>query len=294
MENGLVENRYWQFAALLFASSCGAESGQSAVARPYEAGDATLIGDKQGGEETDLGDCEDAACESVDEQCGDGAAADIILDDQRNVVDVICYERDVSVESVGIDAVKSAEAGNNTVLVLDGEADGLDVEGDVTISGNNALVYGEGPDVSVIGGTLDIEKNNAIVRGVRIMDDVTITKNNTQMAFCVIEGDLTITGNNTTLAECVVLGNVRVLGLNTVFVQNRFATLEQLRAKNLTCNDNFRFFDDDEDGMAAQNELGPEVICIDSDESPMPQSEVDDSRTGDAGIPSSADAGTSR
>jgi hypothetical protein len=273
----------------LGAIGCGSDAaGQTATITPYGQGEAVLIGEVSGGEETQLDRCEEDVCDSVAEQCGSGAAADIIIDAQGNVVDVICYEQDVVVESVELDQVEEAEAGNKTVLVLDGEDDGLDVEGDVTISGNNAVVWGEGPDVSVIGGTLDIQKNNAIVRGVRIQEDVVITKNDTQMAFCVIEGDLTITGNNTTLAECTVFGEVKIVGQNTVLVGNLFQT-ELLQGFNLTCNGNHGFQDDDADGVVDDIEVGGVIECVEAAGQPMPQSSP--LPAPDAGIEATADAG---
>ena len=36
--------------------------------------------------------------------------------------------------------------GNNVVLVLDDEDDGVDVMGDVTIDGNNVFLFGHGPE----------------------------------------------------------------------------------------------------------------------------------------------------
>ncbi len=264
---------------------CGADAETSFASKPpYNPDEATLIGAEPGGESVDVSECRD--CEEVERDCGQRAAADVVFDEHGDVVDVICYERDVAVENVGVDQVDSADVGNNTVLVLDGDDDGLDVEGDITIEGNNAIVYGEGPDVSVVGGTLDIEKNNAIVRGVRILDDVTIIKNDTKLTFCVIEGDLTITGNNTTLAECVVYGNVRITGLNTVLVRNHFAGAEQLEGFNLTCNENLSFEDTDDDRQVDDDEVGGEVMCVQAEGNPDPQSDPrEDEIAGDAGAP---------
>lgn len=252
--------------ALVLALGCSDGNTQT----PYSPGDVTLIGERLGGHSLHLTAC-GAECGVVHDQCGPGAAADVILDQHGQVADVLCFEQDVVVETVAVDKVSSATAGNNTVLVLDGLDDGLDVEGDVTISGNNAVLYGDNPDVSVVGGTLHIEKNNAIARGVRILDDVTITKNNTQMSFCVIEGDLTITGNNTTLAECVVMGRVDIRGVNTVLVQNRFTQEEAIAGKNLTCHGNVRI-DDVSDDLSDESELPEEVGCFESEENPEPQS----------------------
>lgn len=273
-------------------SACSDTATGESVATPYNPGQATVVGAEKGGESLELDEaCSEYECGEQEDACGDRAAADVILDADGNVVDVICYKHEVTVEDVPVDQIASSEAGNNTVLVLDSEDDGADVEGDVTISGNNAVIYGEGPDVSVIGGTIDIEKNNAVVRGVRVQEDVTITKNNTQMAFCVIEGDLTISGNNTTIAECTVYGKVTITGLNTVLVQNQFSQ-EQIEGHNLTCNGNVHFEDANQDGSVASDELGDAIDCGDQkvDEEP----DVDDTAAdGDAGA-SGADGGTEK
>lgn len=244
------------------------------VATPYQPGDITVLGEALGGRPERIEQCGDE-CATVDDECGDEAAADVVLDAHGDVADVICYEQDVNVQTVSIDRVETAEAGNKTVLVLDGVDDGADVAGNVTISGNNSTVWGEGPDVSVIGGTLKITKNNAVVRGVRIHGDVAVTKNNAQFSMCVIEGDLTVTGNNATFADCVILGDVKIAGVNTVLAQNRFAKSYEIGGKNLTCNENFAFTDADEDGEFDDSELGDAVICTDSKEDLAPQSDVD-------------------
>jgi hypothetical protein len=269
--------------ALAALAGCGAESSE-VVATPYRPGEATLVGEQAGGELTQLDTaCEELDCSEVESRCGDRAAADLIVDADGNVVDVICYKQEVNVDVAEVDVIQSAEAGNNTVLVLDDVDDGLDVEGDVTISGNNAIIYGSGPDTSVIGGTVDIQKNNAVVRGVRILEDVTITKNNAQLAFCVIEGDLIITGNNATLAECVVFGKVTLKGQNTVLVQNHF-TQDTVSGFNLTCNGNQVFEDQDDDFTLDEADLlGREAVCQAADGSPEPQSEID-ADASDAGV----------
>lgn len=263
--------KFCAVGSLFLVLACSSEEGTST---PYTPGDITVLGSNLGGEFKHRSDCGDA-CETLDEECGDDAAADVILDADGHVADVICYEQDVSVETVSIDKVTSAEAGNKTVLVLDGVADGLDVEGNVILSGNNATLWGEGADVSEIGGSVKIAKNNAIVRGVRIHGDVAITKNNAQFSLCVIEGDLTVTGNNATIADCVVLGAVKIAGVNTVLVQNRFGSAYEIGGKNLTCNENYVFVDADEDGSFEADEEGDEVTCVESKEDLAPQSDVE-------------------
>lgn len=259
------------FLPLFVTLAC---SSDPEVATPYQPGDITVLGEALGGRPERIEECGDE-CSTVDDECGDDAAADVVLDADGEVADVICYGQDVNVETVGIDRVESAEAGNKTVLVLDGIDDGEDVTGNVVVSGNNSTVWGEGPEVSVIGGTLKITKNNAVVRGVRIHGDVAVTKNNAQFSMCVIEGDLTITGNNTTFADCVILGDVKIAGVNTVLAQNRFGKSYEIGGKNLTCNENYTFVDANEDGEFDDAETGDAVTCVESKEDLAPQSDVD-------------------
>jgi hypothetical protein len=231
----------WVFGVAL---ACTGEHHEPAT--PYVLGQALRIGPDKGGTPAPLGEvCEahpdQEACEAEVQRCGDDAYADLVLDENESVLDVICYPGHVSVHEVGPDPVATAEAGNHSVLVLDDVDDGADVTGNVTLSGNGSVLYGHGAQVSVVGGNLTIDKNNAIGRGVRIDGDVTITKNNVQLAFCEIGGDLTIQGNNATIAECVVHGRVVLEGNNAVFVRNELAQNTELAGKNLSCNANVVF-----------------------------------------------------
>jgi hypothetical protein len=236
----------------LFACSEQGKTGNEATpSTPYQLGQALVIGETPGGELVSVEDgCNTAACQAVIERCGEDAYADVVVDADGNVLDVLCFRGNLTVEEIGPGTVATASAGNNTVLALDSVDDGLDVTGDVVLTGNNAVVYGRGANVSQIGGDLIIEKNNAIVRGVSILGDVSIDKNNAQLSFTEIHGDLTIDGNNITLAECVVFGQVYINGVNTVLVENRFQGPRALAGKNLTCNGNVSFDAADEPGSA--------------------------------------------
>lgn len=250
-------------------AACGGSEAEADV--PYQLGQAMVIGDTKGGElEAVDASCDTAECEAVLERCGPRSFADVVLDEDSEVLDVLCYKPNVTVVEIGVDAVDTASAGNNTVLVLDAEDDGADVTGDVVLEGNNTIVYGEGPALSVIGGNLAIDKNNAIVRGVRVHGDVTITKNNTKLAFCQIDGNLTVVGNNTTLAECVVHGEVQIEGNNTVLVQNQLADDSPVLGKTQRCNGNVSFDDENEDLVVDENELGAAVVCDDEVEGAPP------------------------
>lgn len=243
--------------------ACGEEHREPSL--PYSLGQALVIGPEKGGHQTRLEQaCDDAGeqCRQAVDSCGNEAYADVVLDEERDVLDVICYPGNATVREIGVDTVPSAEAGNHTVLVLDDVDDGPDVSGDVTLTGNGAVVYGSGAGVSVIGGNLAIDKNNATVRGVRIQGNVVVSKNNARFAFCEIDGDLTISGNNATVAECVVHGQVHIEGNNAVFVRNELGSNDTLSGKNLSCHANTRLDESAEDAPAEADAGASPAIAV--------------------------------
>ena len=259
--------RSGSFFVLAGASSVGCggttDGGVTGFNTPYDPGSATVIG-KPGGDQSipKTSDCGDPSCKAAVDKCGANGAADVVVDADGNVLDVICYGHDVTVTDVPTSPVlEYTSDGNNSVLVLDGQNDGPDITANLTITGNNAIVYGQGPAVSVIGGTVQVEKNNAEIRGVRVDGDVTIDKNNTKLVFCVIQGNLTITGNNTTVADCDVFGQVTITGENTVLVGDRFAGIDTVNGPNLTCSADTRFDDANKNGFVDAGETGGAVSC---------------------------------
>ncbi len=250
-------------------AGCGGSSdATTAPDYPYDANHTVIIGsDMDGSVETPDGDrCLeiDRTCATPQTQCGDNGTADVILGADGEVVDVICYPTSgAPIETIPAEAVPVEKTQNGSVVVLDGAADGADIDGDLSVDANNVVIYGKNPDVSVIGGDLSITKNNATVRGVRITGDVRVEFNNANFVFCVIEGDLTIIGNNTTVAGCEVWGNISISGENSVLVKNQLASEGPLEAQGLVCNDNRHFVDDDADGSVDNDELAEVVECSD-------------------------------
>jgi len=254
-------------AGWLLASGCG---GDDPTRLPYDPNSTAVIGGEfdnpdglalrvvttpDGDECIDL----DGACAKPQEVCGEDGAADVLIGDDGQVLDVICYPTGgVAVESFEGPVEK---VGNNVVLVFDDVDDGADVVGDVTVDGNNVTLYGHGPDSSVIAGDLHIDKNNSVVRGLRIEGDVTIDKNNPSIVDCVIEGDLTIRGNNVSIALCEVWGKLVIEGNNAVLVGNRFASAPEVKGKNTRCYDNLAFEDADGDARVSDEELGEAIEC---------------------------------
>jgi hypothetical protein len=258
--------------ALVCCGMVGAcdDNETSASRFPYPTDQTTLIGDYDNPDglagsrvvTTPDGDTcinLDDVCVKPQQECGDQAVSDVLLDEQGAVLDVICYPTGgVAVEAVegGIDDV-----GNNVVLVLDDKDDGVDIAGDVEIDGNNVTLYGHGPATSIIGGDLLINKNNALVRGVRVEGNVEIDKNNPSIVDCVIDGDLTIRGNNVSIALCAVWGTLKIEGNNAVLVGNHFASPPVVKGKNTVCNGNFVFADADADGTIQKSEIGAAIEC---------------------------------
>jgi hypothetical protein len=201
-------------------------------------------------------------CLRPQKNCGDDGTSDVIVDEDGQELAVICYpNRDYAVQVISDEPARSPVLGNNSVIVLDGDDDGADIEGDLLVEGNNVIVYGEGPESSVIAGDLLIEKNNTIVRGVRVEGDVRITKNNASLVYCAIEGDLTISGNNVNLALCEVWGRITIEGNNAVFVSNLVGGDQTVAGKNLRCNDNQRFSDSNGDGIVDDDDVLTLVTC---------------------------------
>jgi hypothetical protein len=202
-------------------------------------------------------------CLAPQKDCGADGTADVIVGPNGEPLSVICYpNHDYNVLVVGDAPAKAPPLGNNTVLVLDGVADGADIEGGLVIKGNNSIIYGQGPDVSVISGDLQVEKNNAIVRGVRIQGNASISKNNASLVNCVVEGNLEITGNNVNVALCEIWGQVKIEGQNAVFVSNLVEGEQPIEGNNLRCNDNHRFADANGDAAIQASEIGAAVSCI--------------------------------
>jgi hypothetical protein len=247
---------------VLAPTACGGSSAPSSGV-PYHPGDVTVVSEPKNETVPAPAGCSSNDCTTaLHRDCAQQDAADVVVDANGKVLDVICYTPDVQITPVtGSAAVPGVSAGNNGLIVVDGATDGVDVAGDVTLSGNNATVYGQGPDVSVIGGTVDVQKNNARIRGVRVQGDVTIDKNNTKLVFCVIEGNLTITGNNTTVANCDVFGTTTVTGQNTVLVGDRFGGPQTFTGDNLMCSTNFGFTDANGDAIVDASEVGDPVTC---------------------------------
>ncbi len=240
------------------------------VVSPGDGDEETTIisGDGDGCVELDSGDCVDPA-EAKQEYCGDEAAqADLILDEQGNIVDVICYPpKD---DGTPIDEVSTDEDGNpevpqtdnGAVVVFDESTDGEPIEGDVTLTAENVSLFGNGVDNTIIDGNLTFSSNNATARGLAVTGNVEFDaiSNGSSIAFCKVEGNLIVRANEATVANCQVFGNVEVSGQNATLVNIGVQGDWDVNA-SAYCDGCYSFDDGDGDLQVAEDERGDDLVC---------------------------------
>jgi hypothetical protein len=207
-------------------------------------------------------DLDGDVCIKPQDEC-DGRAADVILDGRGELLEIVCYpEEDIlSVQQIEDQAGNVEQNQNNSVIVLDDIADGVDIEGDLSVDANNVVIYGDDPDNAVIGGDVRVDGNNIIVRGVRIAGDVEIVANNAVFVHCVIEGNVSIVGNDAVLSACDVLGDVQISGNNSRLTGNHIAGAFSDQGMNTVCDENLGAQDVDENGVLSPSEFGAPIDC---------------------------------
>lgn len=254
------------WALLLVASStvvaCGSEDTPGGGSAPSKFGSGkgvtTVIGDGKGGTayvtpgEDDCLELFDE-CIKPQEKCGDDARADVIVDSEGKVIEVVCYPGEEAPPTVEEDGDVDLGKKNKGGVAVDGADDGVDIAGNVTSNGNNVTVYGEGADVSIIGGNVSASGNNFALRGVTVKGSVDITANNGTIVLSVIEGDVVYNGNNFVMAETVVLGNVKITGNNAKLLGNSVAGTIEVIGKESICDGNRKHL--------ANGQLGEELAC---------------------------------
>lgn len=230
--------------------ACGGEDEKTADKFGSEKGVTTVVGDGKGGSAylTPEGDeCLevelDEECVRPQDKCGADQRADVIVDQNGKVVEIVCYPGDDAPPTVDGEGDVDLDKENNGVVAVDGDDDGVDVEGNVTSRGNNVTIYGEGADVSVIGGNVSADGNNFSARGVTVKGDVTINANNGTLVLSVIEGDVIYNGNNFVMAETTVLGNVKITGNNAKLLGNKIAGTLEIIGKESLCDGNVKYVD---------------------------------------------------
>lgn len=233
-------------------AACGSDEAEIGPADKFGAGagTTTVVGDGAGGAAfvtPGAGECLDVKGECVKpaDKCGADGRADVIVDSSGKVLEIVCYPAGDTAPTVEQKGDVDLDKQNGGVVAIDGAADGVDVEGNVSSKGNNVTVYGAGPDVSVIGGNVDADGNNFSARGVTVKGNVVIDANNGTIVLSVVEGNIEYTGNNFVLAETTVLGNVKIIGNNARLVGNRIHGTLEIDGQNTVCDGNV-----DENGAA--------------------------------------------
>src|SRR6478609_8343824 len=131
----------FRFAFLGFASTMAVVACGSSAPAVYDYEDATavVVGDGKGGTAALMpSDClaigdvtmADGSCVKPAEKCGATGRADVVVDSNGKVVEVVCYPAvGQDVQHVEGAAVDSVTVGNKGAVILDGTADGADVNG---------------------------------------------------------------------------------------------------------------------------------------------------------------------
>jgi len=257
-------------AVLVVLAACGGDAAPAPAADPYtSAPDTTVvIGPGPGAGTVTTTPAGDACvtlpsgeCVKPQGQCKAGERADVIVDSAGKVVRIVCYP--AAAAPTVVEEKGNVELGkqNKGVVALDGAADGVDIEGNVTSTGNNVTVYGQGPAVSVIAGNVDAGGNNFSLRGVTVKGNVEIEGNNATLVLCVIEGNVVIKGNNAVIADCSVRGNIRIEGNNGVLVANEVGGDIETTGQNAACDANVAWNDANGNKLLDPGESGAAITC---------------------------------
>jgi hypothetical protein len=256
-------------ASLLAVASCSSRAANV----PYDPSHTTVIdptgmtqvvNTPSGNSCLVLADGPHAACIMPQTQCAADETAQVVVDGQGNVIDVVCLP---PVAPGGFQNVVDGgvpQNANNTVITF-GDPPGPDggntpsYSGDLNVDGNNVTLYGDDPATSTLDGNLTVDGNNTIVRGITITGDVTITKNDATFVYCVIRGNVTIPANNTVITGCEIWGDISVTGNNTVLHGNRIGG--DVQGHGLDCQENYSFEDKNHDGVIQSSEVGEPISC---------------------------------
>lgn len=207
--------------------------------------------------------------EAEGQYCADeGAQADVVVDEQGEVVTVICYPpRDGSTQ---VEELEPDEDGNleveqsesGAVLTFTPESDGVVIQGDLTLESERTTLFGNGSDRTLLGGDLVVASNNSRVRGVTVEGDVSYTTNanSSALMFSKIHGDLTVNANGFSAASVQVFGNVNVTGNGATLVGIGVQGEWNVNPGS-ECEGCYSFEDENSDFVVLQQERDGELSC---------------------------------
>ena len=248
------------------------DDGTDVIITPESARDDEFVisGGASGGcVELDTGECVDVS-DAKGRYCGgEEAKADIILGEDGEVVEVVCYP-DPSGGTAVEEAIIETESGaaqlpqntSGVVVVFDEETNGEPIVGDVRIDGERTTLFGNGPGNTILDGELAIASNNSRIRGLTVIGDVVFEKNsnNSKLAFCEILGSLTASNNGFTAVNTLVFGDVSIDG-NDVSLINIGVQGEWSVTGSGQCQGCYSFSDEDADGVVTDEEVGDALEC---------------------------------
>ncbi len=240
---------------VLCLSACGPDDVSSSRA-PYNDNEtAVIVGDDVTISETPDGDAcielEGGMCITPQEECGEDARVDVFLDDDGEVIEIVCYPTQGEATLVETEDGTVSVGDNGAVVILDEE----DLGGDLVVEGNRGVIYGDSPEETVIAGNVNLKGNESTVRGVRIQGDAVFEGNNARLLYCVIEGDVIFKGNDNLITNCTVFGEIRGDGNEDEIVANNVQGAITIGGQPARCDDNRAFVDSDDDFVLSDEEF---------------------------------------
>lgn len=248
---------YPAFVTMIFlaAASAGCGSGDDGLALPYMPNETMIIGpegtDVEGTPSGD--DCiqvVDGECVQPQDECGDGAYADVLLDSDGEVIETVCLPIEPDTVLVEVEDGVATVPDNEAVVDL-----GYGFDGDVRVEGTGGVLYGDSPDETVIDGNLELRGSETLVRGVTVTGDVDFKGNAAEFYYCVVHGDVVLTGNSNLVSNCVIFGSILGSGNEDELISNYVTGEIRVGGEARECRDNHRFEDADEDGVLDEEEI---------------------------------------
>lgn len=255
------ETTYGEESDVIITSGGKGDTGNYVVtgAPPAEGDPCVQVGEQC----VDLADVEGRYCD------GEGAQADVVVDENGEVLEVICYpppESGAPIEEVTVAAdgsVTLPQNANGQVIVFDEASNGQLLKGDVVLEAERTTLYGNGVGETILDGNLKIASNNARVRGVTVLRNLTVegNANNTAVTFCEVRGDVEIKSNGSSLVNCVIYGDLKVSGNDATLVNVGVQGKVTLEGSGATCQGNYAFEDGDGDFVVSDDEIGEDWNC---------------------------------
>jgi len=189
-------------------------------------------------------------CLNLKEECGKPTSADVYLDGDGAVLQVICYVpiEDRSEMILLSDGAKSmpAEIEKKSEIYLEGNPNEPGYVGDIEIDEDDVTFTGLSPDKAAMHGDLVIVDEGAVISNVTIVGDVIIQEKDVQFSNCVIIGDVEIKDDKATFAGCDIRGEMEVDGKDARLVRNEFSEEPEFKEGGVSCDSNVVIGEDGE------------------------------------------------